>query len=221
MDDFAPFSEAARAEQRLRAVWEGARDGLWDWDASRGEVRYSPRWKAILGYAEGELADRAEEWFRRVHPHDLPELKRTLGALMAGKTRVAELELRMIHRSGSWRWVLVRGARSEGEHLGGSLTDVTALKLAENRLLVEASHDRLTGLPNESLFLDRLALALVRSSRRPELSIAVLYLDLDRFHTVNDSLGHEAGDELLVEIARRLTELLRLGGTLARPGADT
>ncbi|HEX6882001.1 MAG TPA: EAL domain-containing protein [Planctomycetota bacterium] len=220
MADSAPLSEARRAEERLRAVWEGARDGLWDWDVVRGEVRYSPRWKALLGYGEDELADRAEEWFRRVHPHDLPALKETLGALMSGKSSVAELELRMIHRSGSWRWVLVRGARREGELLGGSLTDVTALKLAENRLLVEASHDRLTGLPNESLLLDRLALALVRSSRRPELSVAVLYLDLDRFHTVNDSLGHEAGDEVLVEIARRLTELLRLGDTLARLGAD-
>jgi diguanylate cyclase (GGDEF)-like protein/PAS domain S-box-containing protein len=220
MEDPAHPSEAARAEARLRVVWDGARDGLWDWDVARGEVRYSPRWKAILGYGEGDLADRAEEWFRRVHPHDLPELKRVLGALLAGKTDQAELELRMVHRSGSWRWVLFRGARRGGEWLGGSLTDVTALKLAENRLLVEASHDRLTGLPNESLFLDRLALALVRSSRRPELSIAILYLDLDRFHTINDSLGHEAGDELLVEIARRLTEQLRLGDTLARLGAD-
>src|SRR5262249_36910548 len=158
-----------------------------------------------LGHAEGEVADRAEEWFRRVHPHDLATLKQGLSALMAGKKQLLELELRMIHRSGSWRWVLCRGARASGsELLRGSLPDAPALKLAECRLLVEASHDRLAGLPNESLFLDRLALALVRSSRRPPQSVAVLYLDLDRFHTVNDSLGVEAGDELLVEIARRL-----------------
>jgi diguanylate cyclase (GGDEF)-like protein/PAS domain S-box-containing protein len=221
MDESAPLSSRAPAEPRLLATWAGARDGLWDWNLASGEVRYSPRWKEILGYADGEFADRAEEWFRRVHPHDLAALKHALSALMAGKKELVELELRMIHRSGSWRWVLFRGARGKGlELLGGSLTDVTALKLAENRLLVEASHDRLTGLPNESLFLDRLALALVRSSRRPAHSIAVLYLDLDRFHTVNDSLGVEAGDELLVEIARRLTELLRMGDTLARLGGD-
>jgi diguanylate cyclase (GGDEF)-like protein/PAS domain S-box-containing protein len=219
------LARAQLAEQRLLATWAGARDGLWDWDLARGEVRYSPRWKAILGYAEGEIDDRAEEWFRRVHPQDLPELKQALARLMDGKAELLELELRMIHRSGSWRWVLCRGVRGGdpargAELLAGSLTDVTALKMAENRFLVEAAHDRLTGLPNESLFLDRLALALVRSSRRPQGSIAVLYLDLDRFHTVNDSLGVEAGDELLVEIARRLTELLRMGDTLARLGGD-
>ena len=214
------------AETRLLATWAGARDGLWDWDCARGEVHYSPRWKALLGYGPGELADRPEEWFRRVHPDHLEELKRALGELESGKRAELELELRMIHRSGAWRWVLCRGARQgapgseAGALIGGSLTDVTALKLAENRLLLETSHDRLTGLPNETLFLDRLALALVRSSRRPAHSVAVLYLDLDRFHTVNDSLGVEAGDELLVEIARRLTAELRLGDTLARLGGD-
>jgi diguanylate cyclase (GGDEF)-like protein/PAS domain S-box-containing protein len=216
-----PSAPSRAAEARLLATWTGARDGLWDWNLASGEVRYSPRWKEILGYGKEEVPDRAEEWFRRVHPHDLAALKRGLSGLMTENVELLELELRMIHRSGSWRWVLCRGARLPGcELLGGSLTDVTALKMAENRLLVEASHDRLTGLPNESLFLDRLALALVRSSRRPAKSIAVLYLDLDRFHTVNDSLGVEAGDELLVEIARRLTELLRLGDTLARLGGD-
>lgn len=221
MDNSLASPELRSAEERLLATWTGARDGLWDWDLARGEVRYSPRWKEMLGYRPDEIPDRAEEWFRRVHPHDLPEFKNALAALTEGKTNLLELEVRMIHRSGGWRWVLCRGARASGPNLvGGSMTDVTALKLAENRLLLEASHDRLTGLPNESLFLDRLGLALVRSTRRPAQSVAVLYLDLDRFHTVNDSLGVEAGDELLVEIARRLTGLLRLGDTLARLGGD-
>jgi diguanylate cyclase (GGDEF)-like protein/PAS domain S-box-containing protein len=218
---YAPEEAAQAALDRLQATWAGARDGLWDWDLARGVIRFSPRWKEMLGYTEAEIPARPEEWFRRVHPHDLAELKRSLAALMAGRAPLVELEIRMIHKQGHWRWVLVRGARLAGrELLGGSLTDVTALKLAENRLLVEASHDRLTGLPNESLFLDRLGLALARHARRPERGVAVLYLDLDRFHTVNDSLGVEAGDELLVEIARRLTGLLRLGDTLGRLGGD-
>ena len=204
---------------RLAAVWNGSRDGLWDWDITHGEVRYSPRWKEILGYGVGDLADRSDEWFRRVHPQDLALLKGALGEVLSGQRPSFELELRMIHRSGAWRWVLVRGARAGG-FVGGSLTDVTALKAAENRLLLETSYDRLTGLPNQSLFLDRLALALVRGSRRPEHSVAVLYLDLDRFHTVNDSLGVALGDELLVEVARRLSGILRLGDTLARLGGD-
>jgi diguanylate cyclase (GGDEF)-like protein len=207
------------AVQRLRATWAGARDGLWDWDPARGEMRFSARWRELLGCGEGELDDRAEEWFRRVHPQDLAGLKAGLAALSEERERSLELELRMIHRSGSWRWVLCRAAATDGI-VGGSLTDVTAIKLAENRLLVETLHDRLTGLPNEALFLDRLALALVRGSRRPGHSVAVLYLDLDRFHAVNDGLGPAGGDELLVEIAERLGTLLRLGDTLARLGAD-
>ncbi len=220
-DEPDPGRACAAAAERLLATWAGARDGLWDWDLARGEIRFSPRWKEILGCSAMEVADRPEEWFRRVHPGDIEGLKRGLAGLMAGRTERLEVEVRMIHRNGAWRWVLCRGARLPGrEVLGGSLTDVTALKLAENRLLVESCHDRLTGLPNGSLFLDRLAGALARSPRRPGLSVAVLYLDLDRFHTVNDSLGVAAGDELLVEIARRLTALLRLGDTLARLGAD-
>jgi diguanylate cyclase (GGDEF)-like protein/PAS domain S-box-containing protein len=222
MEEPTPVPEAAdAAEARLHATWAGARDGLWDWDSARDRARFSPRWKALLGYAESELTDAMEEWFQRVHAQDLAELRRKLGACLEGESGSFEHELRMIHRGGGWRWMLCRGARIAGSPVvGGSLTDVTALKMAENRLLIETSHDRLTGLPNESLFLDRLALALVRSSRRPEQSVAVLYLDLDRFHTVNDSFGVEAGDELLVEIAARLTSLLRLGDTLARIGAD-
>lgn len=205
--------------ERLEAVWRGARDGLWDWDVAHGTVRYSPRWKEILGQGEGDVADRSDEWFRRVHPQDLPLLKSALGEVLSGDRPSFELELRMIHRSGAWRWVLCRGSRAGG-FVGGSLTDVTALKSAENRLLLETSYDRLTGLPNQALFLDRVALALVRGSRRPAHSVAVLYLDLDRFHTVNDSLGVALGDELLVEVARRLNGILRLGDTLARLGGD-
>jgi diguanylate cyclase (GGDEF)-like protein/PAS domain S-box-containing protein len=222
MEELAPVPEpAAAADARLQATWAGARDGLWDWDSAADRARFSPRWKALLGYAEGELSDRMEEWFLRVHAQDLAELRRKLAACLEGESGAFEHELRVIHRSGGWRWMMCRAARLPGSPVvGGSLTDVTALKMAENRLLIETSHDRLTGLPNESLFLDRLALALVRSSRRPEQSVAVLYLDLDRFHTVNDSFGVAAGDELLVEIATRLTGLLRLGDTLARIGAD-
>jgi diguanylate cyclase (GGDEF)-like protein/PAS domain S-box-containing protein len=216
-----PVPRAGDPGERIEALWAGSRDGLWDWDPAAGTVRFSPRWKAVLGHAGAELPDRMEEWYRRVHPHDLPDLKRALAALSAGESSGLEREVRMIHKGGQWRWVLVRGARAAGGRLiGGSLTDVTALKLAENRLLVETSHDRLTGLPNETLFLDRLALALVRHARWPDLSVGVLYLDLDRFHTVNDSFGVQAGDELLVEIAQRLTGLLRMNDTLARLGGD-
>ena len=212
---------AATAGARLAALWAGARDGLWDWDVPREELRLSPRWKALFGYAPHEVEDRPEEWFRRVHPRDLDELKREIASHLDGRGEVLETEFRMLHKDGTWRWIVCRAKRSEeGTLLAGSLSDVTAAKEAEARLLVEAFHDPLTGLPNKRLFLDRLGLTLARRRQRSGQPIAVLYLDLDRFHTVNDSLGVDAGDDLLVEVTQRLTQLLRLGDTLGRVGGD-
>ena len=214
--------ERARdAQARLAVLRAGARDGLWDWDVGGDVISFSERWKALVGCAPGELEDRAEEWFRRVHPRDLDGLKQALDAHRAGRTDVLENEFRMLHKDGSWRWMLCRAARVAGRELiGGSLTDITQTKSVENRALVEAFHDPLTGLPNRELFLDRLGLSLSRARRRADTPVAVLYLDLDRFHTVNDSLGVDAGDDLLVEVSDRLYRLMRLGDTLARLGGD-
>ncbi len=211
----------AQLAARIETTWAGARDGLWDWDVAAEALRLSPRWKEIVGFDPHELADRTDEWFRRVHPRDLDGLKRALEHLVAGRTPVLESEFRMLHRDGSWRWILCRATKhASHELIGGSITDVTTLKQRENELLIEAFHDPLTGLPNKQLFLDRLRLALDRRRHRSAPPVGVLYLDLDRFHTVNDSLGVEAGDDLLVEVTRRLTGLLRLGDTLARMGGD-
>ncbi len=207
--------------ERLEATWLGARDGLWDWDLAAERLQLSPRWKELLGFAPGELVDRPEEWFKRVHPRDLEAFKRTLDTQASRPDEAFETEFRMLHKDGSWRWFLCRGRRHPDRTLlGGSISDVTAQKQRENELLVEAFHDPLTGLPNQRLFLDRLQLALGRRRQRDTLPIGVLYLDLDRFHTVNDSLGVDAGDNLLVEVTQRLTGLLRLGDTLARMGGD-
>jgi diguanylate cyclase (GGDEF)-like protein/PAS domain S-box-containing protein len=206
---------------RLQTVWAGSRDGLWDWDVGAETLRLSPRWKEILGYTDAEVESRPDEWFRRVHPHDLDEFRRAMDLHIEGRVEFLEREFRMLHKDGSWRWILCRGAKHPTRPLiGGSVTDVTSEKVAEKELLAEAFHDPLTGLPNKRLFLDRLGMTLARRHQRPGPPIAVLYLDLDRFHTVNDSLGVDAGDELLVEVTTRLTGLLRLGDTLGRMGGD-
>jgi len=211
----------ATDQARLSATWAGARDGLWDWDLARREIRFSPRWKASLGLAQEEFADRPEEWFRRVHPRDLDGLKRAIEAHMSGMREVLEHEFRMLHADGSWRHFLVCGKKLDGaEFLGGSFTDITAEKNAEGEILHEMFHDLMTGLPNNALFFDRLELALSRRLRRQGLPVAVLYFDLDRFHNINDSLGVEAGDRLLGEVAGRLKSRLRPGDTLARLGGD-
>lgn len=206
---------------RLDVTWAGARDGLWDWDVGSNRMRVSRRWKEIIGYRDEEIGDSQDEWLRRVHPRDLVSFKNALNATIDGLSENLEVEFRMLHKDGSWRWIYCHGKRhGEFELLGGSITDVTSIKANENRLLHEAFHDSLTGLPNKRLFMDRLGLSLTRRSQREGQPVGVIYIDLDRFHVVNDSLGVETGDLMLMEVKERLTRCLRLGDTLGRLGGD-
>jgi diguanylate cyclase (GGDEF)-like protein/PAS domain S-box-containing protein len=224
--------ERQRAEEALRASEEryalavsGANDGLWDWDLTRDRVYYSPRWKAILGYREGEVGEQPGEWLDRVHPDDLERLRGALAEHLDGRSPHFECEHRVLTRSGDVLWVLTRGLAvrdpaGAAYRLAGSLTDITARKLAEEQLLHDAFHDALTGLANRALCLDRLEHTLRQYRRDPEKVFGVLFFDLDRFKTINDSLGHSVGDQLLVEVARRLQRFLRPGDTVARLGGD-
>jgi diguanylate cyclase (GGDEF)-like protein/PAS domain S-box-containing protein len=208
--------EALReSEERYSLAARGANDGLWDWDLRSDEIYFSPRWKGMLGFAESEIANRPAEWLGRVHPEDMERLEADLSAHLAGRTLHFENEHRLMHRDGSFRWVLTRGLAVRGRdgkayRIAGSQTDTTGRKV----------YDGLTGLPNRMLFLDRLAASLARARRHPKAPFAVLFLDLDRFKIVNDSLGHTLGDQLLIEVARRLERCVRLGDTVARMGGD-
>ena len=224
--------ERHRAEQALRSSEEryalavrGANDGLWDWDARSGRLYLSARWGAMLGFAEVEVGGRFEDWLALVADEDREKLRSALAAHSAGGDEHFELEYRMRHRSGREVWVLTRGvavrdAAGRVARMAGSLTDITHRKLAEQQLLHDAFHDGLTGLANRTLFLDRLAVSLAARSRGHGDPFALLFLDLDRFKTVNDSLGHGVGDQLLVAMARRLEQLVRPGDTVARLGGD-
>jgi len=224
-------AERLRAEVALRESQEryalavrGANDGVWDWDLKANWLYLSDRWKSMLGYAEVDLGTRPDEWLDRVHPDDATKVKSQLDQHLQGRTPHFESEHRIRHKDGSWRWVLSRGTAvwdPEGRptRIAGSQTDVTARKEAEEALLRHAYFDLLTGLPNRTLFENRLDRAL-RMAQRRAYAFAVLFLDLDRFKYVNDSLGHRAGDRLLAAFARRLEELLRPGDTAARFGGD-
>jgi diguanylate cyclase (GGDEF)-like protein/PAS domain S-box-containing protein len=219
--------EAALRESEARYILaaQGANDGLWDWDLERNEIYLSPRWKEMLGYGEPDLSTSPHEWFERVHPDDLPKLQEALGNHPSGSGSHFECEHRMRHRDGSYRWMLSRGIAlcdcdSRATRIAGSLTDVTERKKAEDQLLHDAFHDALTGLANRSLFLDRLGLSLARAQRRKDFHFAVLFLDLDRFKLINDSLGHFSGDQALIAVARRLETCVRPGDTVARLGGD-
>src|SRR5688572_1626214 len=179
----------------------------------------------MLGYEEEEIGSSPEEWFSRVHPDDAEILSSAIDLHLRGETPHLESEHRMRCRDGSYRWMLSRGlavrdAPGGATRIAGSQTDVTERKLAVERLTHDAFHDALTQLPNRALFMDRLARAIESHRRHPESLFAVLFLDLDRFKVVNDSLGHVLGDELLIAVARRLGTIVRSSDSVARLGGD-
>jgi diguanylate cyclase (GGDEF)-like protein/PAS domain S-box-containing protein len=218
--------EALRdSEERYALAMSGANAGLWDWDLDSESVYYSARFRSILGYAADEIGNSPTDWLKRVHPEDVRALDAALAAHLAGLTPQLECEHRVLHKDGRYRFMLCRGLSmrepdGRAVRMAGSLTDITERKLSEQQLLHDAFHDALTGLPNRALYLDRLDRSLARATRNPEHRVAVLFLDLDRFKLINDSLGHLMGDRLLAETARRLERCLRPEDTVARLGGD-
>jgi diguanylate cyclase (GGDEF)-like protein/PAS domain S-box-containing protein len=218
--------EALReSEERYALSARGANDGLWVWDLGAGTVYYSDRWKEMLGFSKDDIGDSPEEWFSRVHPDDVAMLRADIDAHRHGATPSIEHEHRMRAKNGDYRWMLARGvavrdAAGDATRIAGSQTDITDRKFAIDRLMHDAFHDPLTGLPNRALFMDRLESVMERARRRGGHEFAVLFLDLDRFKVVNDSLGHALGDMLLVSVGERLRGALRATDTVARLGGD-
>jgi diguanylate cyclase (GGDEF)-like protein/PAS domain S-box-containing protein len=214
-----------RSEERYAVAVQATNDGIWDWDLAGESMHFSDRWKALLGYADAFASDRPDAWFDLVHPDDVGRLRREINLHLAGESMHFENEHRIRHADGSWRWVLTRGlttrdADGRPRRITGSLSDITDRRVAQERLIHDALHDSLTGLPNRALFLDRLTQCLRHLERDPSYACGLLYVDIDRFKLVNDSLSHAAGDRLLIEIARRVGQILRPGDTLARLGGD-
>ncbi|MGE0482699.1 MAG: putative bifunctional diguanylate cyclase/phosphodiesterase [Gammaproteobacteria bacterium] len=213
------------SERRFALAVAGARDGIWDWDLEQGRTWYSPRWFEMLALDAESALPIPETWLDRVLDEDRAGLKKALEAHLDGLTPQFEYEFRMVDGYDKPQWVLargvaIRGADGHATRIAGSLTDITDRKTTEAMLVHEALHDALTGLPNRNLFLDRLDLALRQFKRDRNRKFAVLFLDLDRFKSINDSLGHAAGDALLIEIGRRLGKFVRPADSVARLGGD-
>ncbi len=213
------------SEERYALAVEGASDGLWDWDMRTNEIHYSLRWKAMLGWGDGDISSSPDEWFRRIHAEDLEEFKILLKAHLENGSSNFEIEHRMEHRDGTYIWVLTRGVAVRDEtgkpyRMAGSQTDVSDRRRAQDQLLRDALYDQLTGLSNRTLLMDRLEHSLGRAKRSKEETFAVLYLDLDRFKNVNDTLGHIVGDRVLISVAQKLHSCVRPGDTVARIGGD-
>jgi diguanylate cyclase (GGDEF)-like protein/PAS domain S-box-containing protein len=219
-------SALRRSEERLALAAEGANDGLWEWDIGRHELYVSARWKAMVGLGGRAGTCRPEDWFGRVHADDADALKGALEAHLSGASGYFEHEHRLRHEDGSYRPFICRGVAARGAdgrllRLAGSFTDITERTIALERLRRAGFLDPLTGLCNRTIFVENVGRRLDDlKQRRTRERFAVLYLDLDRFKLVNDSLGHLVGDELLIAVSRRLEACLRQGDSIARLGGD-
>ena len=216
-------------ERRALAL-TGAGDMIWDWDVSSDHVFASAETEAMLGLKGGTLQGPAAKWLEVLHPLDRDRFRATLdGVLEQRRGRVSQ-DFRVRTADGHYLWFALRarpvvGSDGEVVRLVGTLNDVTGFKTAEERLLHDAVHDNLTGLPNRELFLDRLDAVLGIAKVAPANSEAalrptVMVIDLDRFKQVNDSIGMAVGDSILLTLARRIARLIKPQDTLARLAGD-
>lgn len=217
--------ESQLATERWRLAIEGTGDGVWDFDPVIDNVLYSPRLMEILGYVGSASFDAAEQWKNRMHADDLPHVVAAMQTCIDGTVPNYHAEYRMRCKDDSWKWVASRGtvaarnANGNAVRVTGTLSDISAKKHTEDQQWQQANFDLLTGLPNRRLFRNRLD-ECVKTSARTGLSLALFFIDLDRFKEANDMLGHDVGDLLLVEAGRRIAESVRASDTVARLGGD-
>jgi diguanylate cyclase (GGDEF)-like protein/PAS domain S-box-containing protein len=220
------YEQLRASETRYALAAQGANDGLWDWDLTSEDVYYSPRWYEIMGIIPGkEQIPGKNCWLEKIHFDDYKKVVTELELHLQGKTEHFQNEHRILHSDGYYRWVLIRGLAVRDEtgkscRIAGSLTDITERKCAEEKLAHDAVHDALTGLPNRKRLIERVERSLQRVKRSRNYNFAILFIDLDRFKTVNDSLGHQAGDELLLKITKKLINVVRPSDLVARLGGD-
>jgi diguanylate cyclase (GGDEF)-like protein/PAS domain S-box-containing protein len=211
-------------ERRALAL-TGAGDLIWDWDVSADKVFTSPETEHMLGVKRGTLEGPAATWLEVLHPLDRDRFRASLDGVVEQRRGRLTQDFRLRTVDGHYLWFALKarpvvGSDGEVVRLVGTLTDVTDVKNAEERLLFDAVHDNLTGLPNRELFIDRLEAALGFARADPQIRPSIVMIDLDRFKQVNDSVGIAVGDSILLTIARRLSRLLKPQDTLSRLSGD-
>jgi diguanylate cyclase (GGDEF)-like protein/PAS domain S-box-containing protein len=215
------------SRERFKVAIQATEDGLWYWDLKSEVFEYSASWAEMLGFGKGELDTNVDEWFSRVHPGYLTEMSNELSAHLHGESVQFRNEHRLLRKDGSYIWVLARGTAvrndaGEAVALAGSHADITSLIEAENRLLKDSFEDKLTNLANRDYMLGCLEKKIERQKAGASNAqhFAVIFLDLDGFKVINDSLGHPVGDELLAAVAGRLRNCARPADVVARFGGD-
>lgn len=211
-------------ERRALAL-TGAGDMIWDWDVSADKVYTSPETEHLLNLKRGTLEGPAAGWLEVLHPLDRDRFRAALDGIVEQRRGRLAQHFRLRAGDGQYLWFALKarpvvGSDGEVVRVVGTLTDVTETKNAEERLLFDAVHDNLTGLPNRQLFLDRMEAAFAFARSDPQLKPSVLVIDIDRFKQVNDSVGIAVGDSILLAAARRLSRLLKPQDTLARLAGD-
>jgi diguanylate cyclase (GGDEF)-like protein/PAS domain S-box-containing protein len=221
-----PLHGTQPGEQQLRSLAvDGAGAAVWEWNARRDEIKVSPIVEAMLGLKSGELSSKFDDFAAHMHPADRERFKLLLWSMKERAGGEMRIDFRMRHVDNSYRWLELEAASapsSDPRNLRcvGLLRDVTDSRRAQERLLHDAVHDSLTGLPNRELFLDRLAIAAKRATLEPLVRPSLLFIDIDKFKASNKTFGLVVGDSLLLTVARRLARNLGPQDTLARIGGD-
>ncbi|MBN1939248.1 MAG: diguanylate cyclase [Candidatus Aminicenantes bacterium] len=220
------IDELAHDKQRLESILEGTNIGTWEWNVQTGETIFNERWAEMIGYTLADLQPMSiETWKKHLFPEDAAVSEKALSMHFSGEFPFYDCEVRMIHRNGMLVWVHDRGkvrswtADRKPLMMYGTHEDITGRKMYEERIRHLATHDALTGLPGLRLANERLDWSLSLARRNRNLA-AVMFIDLDGFKSVNDRLGHEAGDFVLKTVALRIQSCIRETDTLARVGGD-
>ena len=213
----------AESEERFRSAFDYAPIGIALVSPSGSWLKVNHALSQILGYTELEFL--VTDFQTMLCPDDLGNTLIKIHELVSGKIPACQMEHRYLHKSGetvwaSWSVSTASDAQSTQPNLIFQIQDITAKKLAEEKLQYDATHNSLTRLPNRKSFMLRLEDALEKAVENPAHKVSILFIDLDRFKFVNDSLGHQVGDELLVGIADRLRDCVRPTDTVARLGGD-
>lgn len=223
---FARLTQTLRAsEERWKFALEGAGDGVWDWDIANDRVELSPRYIEMYGFTNDDVKRGMVAWTERIYHDDRERVKADVDAYLTGKTTHYINEHRVLCKDGQVKWALSRGMVVSRDKDGkpmrmiGTHADITERKKMEEQLRHLAQFDMLTQLPNRGLIADRLKQAEAYA-KREKAQLALMFLDLDKFKPVNDTLGHEVGDLLLKQVAQRLQLCMRASDTVARIGGD-